>query len=192
MDWLNDAVQAVVPALLIALSSAAVFAVLRFVSPTVRWARQIQADGAVLATLPPGAERDLWEKRVVAQAQRLRRYRESITRVDQIWGWGGLIGTAIFIPVLYVEASLGWPSARIDGEPMVLLSFGVIAWLAVGGIRMVLGQGISDQRFDYPRVRVLRVQEERRARARYRAWYRAMKIRRAEKRRKPSRGVTAK
>jgi hypothetical protein len=75
------------PGIFATLASAGIIALLAYMMPAVRWPRQLARDVGILAGLPDGLERDAWEKRVVAHAQRLRLFQDVMPWMDRVYPW---------------------------------------------------------------------------------------------------------
>lgn len=121
MNFIGQAVGSAWQPLVVSLVSLSMLALLRLLTPDVRWARKLKHEGEIAGALPPGDERDKWERRVVAQAERLRIYRESVRFWDQFWAWGALVIMALLILTALDEAAAGWPALDLMGVPEWLM-----------------------------------------------------------------------
>lgn len=172
MDTLGEAIGASVEPAIIAISTATILGLLRLVTPTVRWSRRLKNDAEVYGALPHGREKDLWEARVIAQAERLRLYRENLSLADQIFAWGSFALLVLVVFTTATEASNGWPSIRAftPEEALASIPFAVIAVMNIVFCITIVVQLIRGQSTratvggggHYPKYVALRRAERRR------------------------------
>jgi hypothetical protein len=159
-------------AVAIALITAATLAVLRLITPTVRWNRRLKEDGGIFSSLPEGTEKEMWRVSVTAQAERLRLYRENFSIGEQFVAWYALIALVLTVIALITEAVLGWPVLRTleGGDIVVLIPFmllGVINFVFATyiSVRLILGYSISfrnDGKGHYPKYAAMQHARKRR------------------------------
>lgn len=77
----------VIPGLVGIVTSAALFALLALMTPSVRWTRRIKRDIEIMSGLPKGPEREQWQKRVLDRAKHLRLYEDHIPRWQRVVMW---------------------------------------------------------------------------------------------------------
>jgi uncharacterized integral membrane protein len=158
---IGQAVGAALQPVVIGVLSVAVFALLRLVTPTVRWRRRLKQDSEVVAALVAGKERDEWQRRVTAQAERLRIYTENTRTADQAIAWGSLVLIVLLILTAIDQAAAGWPALSQLGPewPLSILGFAFAIWLVS---RLITGRATNLRASDrYPKYRALRRHERR-------------------------------
>ncbi|WEK62086.1 MAG: hypothetical protein P0Y60_04840 [Candidatus Microbacterium colombiense] len=114
--WMNG-LQAVA----VSVVTVAVLALLRLVTPAVRWERRLKAETEIYSALPDGQERELWGRRADAQAERLRIYRERFRNEGAILAWFAFPLFAVAVLILVVEGVSGWAFSRelLEASPWV-------------------------------------------------------------------------
>jgi len=174
-------------AVAVSVATVAVLALLRLVTPSVRWARRLKAETEVFSALPDGTERDLWAKRVEAQAERLRLYRENFSVGSQAVAWYACLALVGFIVGFVLEALNGWPNLRlltVDDVPFVIITSLLLilnlGFAVIVTIRLVLGGATSmsvDGSGHYPKMVALAESEDERRLARIKAEKRSNVVR---------------
>jgi hypothetical protein len=97
------------PGIFVTLASAGIIALAASMMPAVRWSRQLVREVGILAGLPDGKERNAWEERVLAHAQRLRLFQDVMPLRHKVFPW---------IPVFLFIGSITWAildPRQIDG-----------------------------------------------------------------------------
>jgi hypothetical protein len=128
------------PGIFATLASAGIIALVAFMMPAVRWSRQLAREVGILGGLPDGEERDAWEKRVLAHAQRLRLFQDVMPRWDKVFPW---------IPVFLFIGCITWAildPRQIDGivaEGPIMIPLSLAALLNVGLFIMTGVLGLS-------------------------------------------------
>jgi hypothetical protein len=148
-------------AVLISLSTVTVLALLRLITPAVRWSRQLRHDREIYSALPDGREKEMWAQTVTAQAERLRLYREDRTFGAQAVAWYAFFVLAASIVALFREAAMGWPNVRtltvadipvlIPGTLLLIMNLGAAVVITV---QLVRGRSIypgTDPTGHYPK-----------------------------------------
>lgn len=200
--WAN-ALQPIV----VSLATVAILALLRLITPSVRWGRRLKAETEIFSSLPEGLEREFWAQRVEAQAERLRIYRESFTfqaAAKVCFAFLVLVSVAL---IVVVESVSGWALTREIVEDSVYVHIPVLAMLFVLAVvaliilvRLILGgtmSSVPDGRGMYPKMDALLEEEERRLETRRRSHQRFWKVEiqaaqeRRDARRKARRGRSA-
>lgn len=169
---LGDALGAFFQPVMIAVATVAVLALLRLITPAVRWSRRLKHDADVYNALPDGTEKELWAASVEAQGQRLRLYRENLSYGEQAFAWYAFFALAGFIVSFIAEASMGWPNVRslTPGDipfliPVTLLVAMNLGFAVLVTVRLVLGGSTSfraDGKGHYPKMALLRRAEQKR------------------------------
>lgn len=172
MNTLWEALGVTLQPVVISLATVAVLALLRLMTPAVRWSRQLKHDLDVYSALPPGRERDLWEARAVAQAERLRLFRENRSTGQQFLGWYAIVAILLLVVTSAGEAINGWPlfqsftlSDWLVAIPLVIaFIFSVVAAVLLSA-RLVMGLSLIPSHGaggHYPKYAALVAAERRR------------------------------
>jgi len=121
------------------LASAGIVALVSLMMPAVRWSRQLAREISILSGLPSGNERNAWESRVVAHAQRLRLFNEVMPLRYKIIPWVpvflfvGSVVLAILDP-RQIDSLVAEGPIMIPFSAMALLSTGVFVMTGVLGL----------------------------------------------------------
>lgn len=197
-----EALWQAVSTIAISLLTVAALALVRLITPTVRWSRQLKHDGEIYSSLPEGTEKEIWGRNVTAQAERLRIYREDVSIGDRALAWYGFVVFVGSIAWLLAQIANGW---TLDlpapvGEGPAAIPFALLTLIGVGFagfvvVRLVLGQSIglhNGSGGNYPKFRAARRAARRRQQGRAKAEgrYRAMVARKARSRRGQARRAT--
>ena len=128
------------PGIAATLASTGIIALVAFMMPSVRWTRQLARDVGILTGLPVGDERDAWEERVIAHAQRLRLFRDEMPSYQKVYPW---------VPVFLLIGSIGLAildPRQIDGliaEGPVIFFIGLAAFLGTVRVFVTGVQGLT-------------------------------------------------
>ncbi|NQX34712.1 hypothetical protein [Herbiconiux sp. VKM Ac-2851] len=128
-----------IPGVLATIASAGIVGLVAFMMPSVRWSRQLGREVSILGGLPAGDERDAWEARVVAHAQRLRLFNDVMPLRYKVTPWVPVflfVGSVIWaiLDPRQIEGVIAEGPIMIPFSLMALLSFGVFTMTGVLGL----------------------------------------------------------
>lgn len=134
------------PSILTALLTTAAVAALtlmaRSVVPSVRWARQLERDIAILGGLDAGSERERWSASVDRLARRLRKYREETPRWDKVIPVLAFVGLVVSV-LTFGFTELGRRVFMNEAPLMVPLAIVAVLATAYFVIQFVRGRDSS-------------------------------------------------
>ncbi|MBU1588593.1 MAG: hypothetical protein KKH51_11690 [Actinobacteria bacterium] len=172
MTTISQFFAAALQPILISVATVAVLALIRLITPTVRWDRRLKRDGAIYGLLPEGKEKEIWAASVTAQAERIRLYREDLSLAEHIAAWYAFFALVTGVPALIWEATHGWEGFNevIGGGiwtaiPGALLLAMNLAFAFFVTVRLILGRSTTFRAGSgghYPKYETLRRVERRR------------------------------
>lgn len=192
MTALWEALGSTFQPVLVSIATVAVLALLRLITPTVRWSRRLKHDSGILAALPDGKEKDLWAASVTAQAERLRIYREDFSFWGAAQGWYSFVVLVVAANLVVSESVSGWALSRsltVGDLPIVitggLLILGNLGLAIVLAIRLIAGRSMNEHRGSdghYPKYAALRRAQRKRSDKRHQVEVRLARLRFEERR----------
>lgn len=132
----------IITALLTTAAGAALTIMARSLVPSVRWARRLERDVAILGGLDDGPERQLWAASIESRARRLRKYREETPRWDKVIPVLAFVGVVVAV-ITYGSSDLGRHVFMEDAPVMVPMAVAAVLATAYFVIQFVRGRDLS-------------------------------------------------
>lgn len=106
-------------------------------APAVRWSRRLRSDLDIMSKLPPGPERDEFERAAKALARKIIDYRTRIPAWDKAVSWLFVCAASFLLAVFIANPEVFLTSPDIPGSPgttiALLIGFVLSAGIGVYG-----------------------------------------------------------